>query len=485
MKRTVIWILSAHCFALLCVSGQAHSAKCDPSSREAQLFGCRQENLQKADRELNETYRALLGTFSGESKAGLIRSQRNWLRERNASCLVTPAESAASDWLEQISQQPAKAKCVEVYTVVRTVELQALTKRQPAKPSVGRKAEGERSTRPGVSYPPVNSTWGEEFNPSGNAPLNQFKAFYFNSQRPKEVIASEVVPDIGINYAWDSFHGIHSKDFGAYWVGRMRFDADSPRVINVSMSWSKARIVIDRQLVYEGGGNKRVPFVFAAGEHLIEVEFLNNWHTTEFMVEFAESRERLPSSELKRRFGDERFRGAKVISAAVYESSRLDLLTNVTLKQVDEPVILLLSSYSPVKWQVHNPHRVDIRAVAVGSYKPGSRLIGDIAQEVETIEFEGQLGSYSTEQRCSCLGSHFRCEGSNLNSTVVAVEKATGKQMLGFAGKYSASDLFLPAINVTRETLSEAQVEEDKVRQQRMACQRQNQPDFEGFMQGR
>ena len=132
----------------------------------------------------------------------------------------------------------------------------------------------------------VITTWGDTLNPSNQVPSGRFKAFYFNSQQPRDVIASALVDDVGISYAWSEFHNIRSEDFGAYWVGRFHVAQPATRIANISQSWSKTRIIIDKKVVYEGGSDARVPYTLSQGDHLIEVEFLNNWHTTGLAVDF-------------------------------------------------------------------------------------------------------------------------------------------------------------------------------------------------------
>ena len=106
--------------------------------------------------------------------------------------------------------------------------------------------------------------------------MGRFSAYYLRSGEPPQLIARDSVDDVSINYAWADFHGIKSEDFEGYWVGRFRYENETPVYLTVDQSWSQTRVIVDRKLIYEGGSNARVPFVFSPGTHTVEVEYANN-----------------------------------------------------------------------------------------------------------------------------------------------------------------------------------------------------------------
>jgi uncharacterized membrane protein len=152
------------------------------------------------------------------------------------------------------------------------------------------------TTAAAKEYPPVSSTWGDRLNPNNKAPMGRFSAFYLRSGEPPQLIARDSVDDVSINYAWAEFHGIKSEDFEGYWVGRFRYEKETPVYLTVDQSWSQTRVIVDRRLIYEGSSNARVPFVFSPGTHTVEVEYANNWHTTSLSVNFVGAEEPLPRS---------------------------------------------------------------------------------------------------------------------------------------------------------------------------------------------
>ena len=325
----------------------------------------------------------------------------------------------------------------------------------------------------------AGSTWGEYLNPKGTVPKNRFQAFYINTKEPQKVIASETVDKVSVNYPYDKFHGIKSEDFGGYWVGNFSYDKETPLQIGVSQSWSKTRIIIDGTVVYEGGGNARVPYTFAKGKHRVEIEYINNWHTTGFMVTIAPEKKTYGAAEIKRLLAEHTSKQSKVLYAGVYESRNKEQTVTLKLAKSTVPVVLVLSSYDAVEWIVKNPHRVKIEAVVYGAYKPGVEVEGDLPKGTPVWAAESRFGSYSFEERCSCHGAHFHCEGSNGLDVVEGIEAMTGKTVLGVSGLYGADALSLPAEPVTQAWREAKRKEKSAIEAQRDACQKEQNPSFE------
>ena len=257
----------------------------------------------------------------------------------------------------------------------------------------------------------ADSTWGEYLNPTDKLPKGSFQAFYINTDKPGTVIATEFVDDIAINYAWDEFHGIESGDFGGYWVGNLEFETQEVKRIAVSQSWSKTRILINGRVLYEGGSDQSILYRFEPGVHKIEVEYVNNWHTTEFSVDISSEVSCLDRDEIKARIEANLYGHYQVYYAGVYESPSKNLKTVVNLERTARPVLLVLSSYSPVKWYLSNPYGVDVRAIVYGSSKPGATLAGEISDAVIRFPAGSRIGSYDVSPRCRCVAGHFHCEG--------------------------------------------------------------------------
>lgn len=287
-------------------------------------------------------------------------------------------------------------------------------------------------------------TWGAALNPGGHAPLGAFKAFYINTQNPGQVIASETVPAIAINYAWSEFHGIKSEDFGAYWVGRVAFSEEKLQVFEVSQSWSNTRILVDGTVVYEGGSDVRKPFVFKKGRHLVEVEYTNNWHTTSFRVAISDaSLAPAGNSQILQQLQAGKLADAEIHYVGLYESKAKDLSVFLNVAQSSKPQILVLSSYDSINWIVSGPGRGDVRAIIYAAHKPGSVVAGVDANKVLVIASSESLGSYDRNPtRCTCVDAVNRCQISG--ELLTAIERTTGSHLVSFSTAYSTELVSVP-----------------------------------------
>lgn len=330
-------------------------------------------------------------------------------------------------------------------------------------------------------FPQANTTWGEKLNPQGKLSTHGFLAFYINTNQPNTIIKSETVRDISINYSYDDFHGIKSQDFGAYWVGDIYFEKDEIKKVTASQSWSKARLIIDGHIVYEGGSDKELLLNFKAGKHRIEVEYINNWHTTEFALNILDSVKSLSMPEIKKRLSSNVLVDYSAYYVGLYESSSRDLSVTLDIAKTSESIVLILGSYSSIKWNISNPFGVDIRAIVYGSYKPGSTVVGNIDNTL-LLPSKRSIGSYDIIPRCSCHASNFHCEGGgNLRSTKMGIESFISSKLAGFSGRYSAKSLQVPEIKITDRYLVELGQKMQKIQKQRELCRKERNPDFENM----
>lgn len=335
---------------------------------------------------------------------------------------------------------------------------------------------------------PAQGTWEGHLNPSGDIPGTGFKALYINTGEPRKVIASETVDNVAISYPWDDFHGINSRDFGGYWVGNLAIQTSEVKRITVGQSRSKTRVLINGRVLYEGGSDQSILYRFEPGVHKVEVEFVNNWHTTELSVGIHPVLDYLRPDEIKARLKGKLPADYQVYYAGVYESSATNLMTVLNLEGAndgsDRPALLILSSYSPVKWYLSNPQGVDVRAIVYGSYKPGSTLAGDLPDSVARFPVSSRIGSYDLSPRCKCTAGRFRCEGTAMDATLAAVKSFTDQPLAGFAGHYSADSLRLPAIKIDDDYLADLKIKMSKIEAERAECKSKNDQDFETMFEG-
>lgn len=351
-----------------------------------------------------------------------------------------------------------------------------------------RRAEAERlkslpvnaAERPALRK--AESTWGSIFNPTNEAPLGKFKAFYFDTDRPRVAVGSEVVADVAINYAWDQFLKIKSENFGGYWVARIKVPRAETRVISVSQGHAKTRIIIDGLVAFEGRSAASVPYEFSRGEHRVEVEHVNNWHTTDFKVTFANNAPSMTSEDIRSELARLQLDSHEVQYVGVYESRNRDLSIALSADMLQQDSVLVLSSYSAIKWSVRDP-KSRIKAVIVGSHEPSTEVIG-LPSRVPLMRHKSSIGSYSIETKCRCAAGHFHCENEqSLEKLQAAVGKLSAGKLTGFSGAYGVSEITLPgaaldqaAIESDRRKTAETQVLKSR-------CERKADPDFERMLQ--
>jgi hypothetical protein len=324
----------------------------------------------------------------------------------------------------------------------------------------------------------IRSNWGKKLNPSGTIPNTGFKAIYFDRDSPGSATFHENVDSIAIKYSWSEFHNIESPKFAAYWVGKLSFKSDTTKQITVSQSWAKSRIFIDGEVVF-GEGNMKESFTheFSKGQHVIEVEYINNWHTVEFKVTVEDARPVLTPSEVADYFAENVDPSAKLFYAGLYESDSQDTSVDVTLPRTGKPIVLWLTSYEAIDWRISS--RDEIAAVVVSAYSPGSRVSGKGAHRV--IQLKDWPSVYSEMRRCSCTAGSFHCEDrSDIEDVASKLQAATQLKLAGYAVKYNAKAIAMQpyddSVATRARKLRAEMVEAEK------QCTRKANPDFDAML---
>lgn len=340
-------------------------------------------------------------------------------------------------------------------------------------------AQTAADTADAVSPERIRSTWGKALNPSNQVPANGFKAIYFDRRSPRDIVFQETVDSIAIKYAWHDFHNIDSPNFAAYWVGRLSFTAGETKEISVSQSWAKSRIFIDGKIVFDKANTKgSFTYDFTPGEHLIEVEYINNWHTTEYKVTIQDDVSTWTKDDVAAYFRTNGKEPAQVYYAGVYESDTKDSTLSLSLPRAGKPIILWLSSYEAIDWRI--AARDDVKAIVLSSYAPGSRVSGVDAGQL--IHLERWEGIYSPMAKCDCAAAGiFHCEDrTDLNDVADQLRAVTGSELAGYAMKYSAETLSMrPYDQAIRQQIAARRVANADMQKQ---CLRKTNPDFDELM---
>lgn len=286
----------------------------------------------------------------------------------------------------------------------------------------------------------ISSSWGQTLNPEGIIPNEGFKAIYFSRSNPDSAIYSEDVESISIKYSWSDFHGIDSQSFAAYWVGQLNFEKPTTKQISISQSWAKSRILINGNVVFDGkNSSDTIVYEFEPGQHVVEVEYINNWHTVEYKVTIQDEILSVTGDQLASYFQDSRAGDANLYYVGLYESSAKDTTVDISLPSTGKSAIVWLSSYEAIDWKINS--RDKISAVVVAAYSPGSRVSGIGAGRVMYLQ-DWRHGIYGETSQCSCAGGNFHCEQkSDLEDVAEQLSAVTGLNLSGYAVKYSAKSL--------------------------------------------
>ena len=312
------------------------------------------------------------------------------------------------------------------------------------------------------TFPLAENRWLERFAPA-EIPRDAFQSWYFDSTRPDVVVKSGVVPGVVVNYAWDQGDGfrVPSENFGGYWVGSVRAARDGEHVVAVSQSWADVRVILDGRKLPE---EKEVRVWLDAGYHQLEIEFLNNWHTTDFAVNLLPAFREYSLGEARALL--QPLEGsAEVWYAGVYESSNPDHSIRLALSAAaPTDVVLVLSSYSQVDWRLAADANVRLRALVLNSNEPGTvvSLPGDVGVLVPLRRAQ-MATTYTLETDCHDVGAAvFHCEHIHeLRKLDDSVRRLTAQPVATFAGEYGAAALSLPARRL--DAAERARLEQESV----------------------
>lgn len=300
-------------------------------------------------------------------------------------------------------------------------------------------------------------------------PSGQFRAFYLDDSDLSDPIYEEVVDRMGIsyfNYDDENVFEIDPETLAAYWIGELSFSEEVEKEINISQSWSEVRLIIDDEIVYHGKDEQIIPFTFSRGSHVVEVEFLNDWHTTDVSVTIDDPLNELNGdqvrSELDQLLVDQS--EVEVWYVGVYGVDSLHRDVEVKLSETSKPIVLLLSSHSNVYWNIDSNDQ-DLAAVIYSSYEPGTQLLG-LSSEIPTYYLGDGEVSYRSErltykgvpsERCVVENYNSRCRSQyrDFLEMVRRVEALSGHKVTGFGGSYEVDRITLPETDVTDEFVAE------------------------------
>lgn len=297
-------------------------------------------------------------------------------------------------------------------------------------------------------------------------PSDGFRQVVFDSASPNVVTRDTNVARIAINASRQGFSGVAVDHIAAYWVGKRTFAEPTRQMISLDVAQALAVVRINgdivyryrprtvtgsdiqdalRDPVYQNGDVKLAivstgprpenPFVieFPAGDSIIEVEFINDFHVAEFMLTIGDEVTPLTRNETRDRLASANLQDADVYYFGVYESSRPDGRITIRLPDTLRPAVLVLDSHDSVTWEIESDR--EIVSTIVGSTSSAVQLIGGDFGDI--IHLNDPFRMHDETRDCDCQRSRFRCDSNeDLVDVASAVHDLIGVPLVGFAMDY-------------------------------------------------
>ena len=324
------------------------------------------------------------------------------------------------------------------------------------------------------TLPVAQNRWGEVLNPSGYVPNSGFDAYYINTNNPRVLIHKENVRNVTINYVYKEFHDIPSQDFGAYWVGKLVVPSAGMYELKTSVSWADVRIMIDKKVVLDKQNHSSEQNIFLeAGEYTLEVEYSNNWHTTDFTAALRPIVTTYTANNIRQMLAQLKLPSdTRLYAAAISESGSKDNTLNIQMNTQGEPFVLYLESNDAVEWNVYGPtpkaiiHTGKASAVSAQGSPPVFRL------DQGLLGYRFFQNNHASE--CSCTGGHFYC-GDYVSPDVkqeqlAHIKQVTGLELAGGSGAYSSTGLIVPTVYIDQTFFNNMVVDNQQMIQLRQAC---------------
>ncbi len=322
----------------------------------------------------------------------------------------------------------------------------------------------------------AKNKWSEKFK-IDSVPTNKYKVIYFNSNKPKIIVEESEVDYPAVNYERDKFpnHKLSSNDFAALWVGDILFDKDVEKILNFKVSWSEYRLIIDGFEVSKGKkSGAEVPYLFTKGKHRIEVEYLNNYGTTDFMMTMYDKREYIDTKEIKSKLSDDFI----FLYVGLYETDNFDNSLKIALnKKYKKPIVLFLGSYNSIYWKI-NPNENNIKAIFVSSNLNDSVITLQNNKQADIYYLKDLSGATSLVVKCKCRYLYAYCNRESFIDFNKKVLNIFGKKLDGYTTLYPRErvkniTLEVPKISLDDKMRKKLALEEREANRIKYECEKE------------
>lgn len=300
-----------------------------------------------------------------------------------------------------------------------------------------------------AAYPLATRSWGDIYNPGGSIPAHGFAAWFIDTRQPQQPVATAEEARIALDFAYSDSHGIPSESFAAYWAGKIPVVQKGHYRLKADISWAQMRVLLDRHIIAESREPNRTELPPAleldAGEHLLEVEYNNHWHTAQFQLALEPDVPAYGSEDLAAAIAALHLPPTTVTHVvALYQSAEADKRVRVQAPAGDTPYILVLNSYEPVNWELQGRAPV----LVVHDDRGSLRGMGGAPQLVWRSRFSHDASEdLPGPPECTCYirKRNLKCKGDITPGLVGKVKQLTGYPLAGFSGAYdNEGDALIP-----------------------------------------
>ena len=363
----------------------------------------------------------------------------------------------------------------------------------------------EARKNPLERFPRAETTWGSILNPSGIIPANGYAVWYLDTghsrqpgigddgrprqpppqgpepipaytPQPQQVVAQEKTGSISVDYSWNELHGIHSERFAAYWAGRVSVPQRSLYSIKNDMSWARVRVILDGHVLIDGEQEENITLELDAGDHLLEVEYINAWHTTKFALHFVPHVAEIRDNDLRGAIASLALPANTVVYAVgISRSTTVDNYIILNAPRGDTPYILVLTSNEPVQWELRG--RAPVLAV-YNHANEGSRVHADGNIPLLAWDTFGTVPPSPDDKpspRCNCnKNGELFCQDNapTLYEYAKTIERQTGFPLVGINRDSTAGALHIPEIPVHAMNLAPGEKLAHDMAKRREECAR-------------
>ncbi|SMF58767.1 hypothetical protein SAMN02745866_03796 [Alteromonadaceae bacterium Bs31] len=260
-------------------------------------------------------------------------------------------------------------------------------------------------------------------------------SYYREEDGVTELVDSEPVARIYNAYVRDDFLEIPGEDFLGIWEGEIEvFDEQATVYVSMNSHYSFSGFYLDDTLL-KGGENCQtvIPLILPRGVHTFKAEYYSEYFSTGFIVNFTDQHP-ISSSDASEQLGTISTSNSKVFAVSGYEADTNDGVITVSLPESADDIILVLSTYDPVVWQIENTSGATLTAVLVTSTNKFSEVDVDSGTPVFYLD---DLDYVSSDEAASELEN---------------IEQLTGFPVSYYNYEYNLVDLDIAPSNNSLDT---------------------------------